>query len=98
MHKKKEGTRRRVPKKRTVIGQELTWRTVDAADPQQAAALLQKQSGKADARIKAAVKKLQDKGIIDVLQNRTKILERSSCRYCQDLSELEAWLNTEATV
>lgn len=32
-----------------------------------------------------------DKGIKDVLRNRTKILERTSCRYCASVSELEEW-------
>jgi hypothetical protein len=44
----------------------------------------------------ASVFVAQDKGIRDVLRNRTKTLERSSCLYCYDLRELEAWLNTEA--
>jgi hypothetical protein len=46
----------------------------------------------------ASVFVAQDKGIMDVLQNRTKVLDRSSCRYCYDLGELEAWLNTKAVV
>lgn len=37
----------------------------------------------------------QDKGIRDVLRNRTEILKRNSCRYCFDLPELEEWLKAE---
>jgi hypothetical protein len=37
----------------------------------------------------------QDKGIRDLLHNRTKILERNACRYCSDLSELEVWMKAE---
>ncbi len=44
----------------------------------------------------ASVFVAQDKGIRDMLQNRTNLLKRSSCRYCYDLSDLEKWLNTEA--
>jgi hypothetical protein len=37
----------------------------------------------------------KDKGIRDVLRNRTEILKRNACRYCCDLAELEEWLTTE---
>jgi hypothetical protein len=37
----------------------------------------------------------QDKGIRDVLRNRTEILKRNACRYCFDLVELEEWLKAE---
>jgi hypothetical protein len=37
----------------------------------------------------------QDKGIRDVLRNRTEILKHSCCRYCFDLAELEEWLKIE---
>jgi hypothetical protein len=40
----------------------------------------------------------QDKGIRDVLRNRTEIPERSTCRYCFDLGELEEWLRAEGLV
>jgi hypothetical protein len=43
----------------------------------------------------ASVFVAQDKGIRDVLRNRTEILKRNSCRYCFDLAELEEWLNVE---
>jgi hypothetical protein len=42
----------------------------------------------------ASVFVAQDKGIRDMLRNRTRILERSDCRYCFDLTELEEWLET----
>jgi hypothetical protein len=35
----------------------------------------------------------RDKGIRDVLQNRTDILRRNPCRYLSDLSDLESLLN-----
>jgi hypothetical protein len=44
----------------------------------------------------ASVFVAQDKGIRDVLRNRTGILKRSTCRYCFDLVELGEWLKTEA--
>ena len=37
----------------------------------------------------------QDKGIRDLLRNRTKILERNACCYCSNLAELEAWMKAE---
>jgi len=37
----------------------------------------------------------QDKGIRDVLRNRTGILKRSTCRYCFDLAEFGEWLRVE---
>jgi len=37
----------------------------------------------------------QDKGIRDLLQNRTKILKRTHCRYCPDLAGLEQWLEDD---
>lgn len=37
----------------------------------------------------------QDRGIRDLLRNRTKILQRNACRYCSDLVELEAWMKAE---
>lgn len=37
----------------------------------------------------------QDKGIRDVLRNRTDILAKTACRYCFDLAELERWLDLE---
>lgn len=37
----------------------------------------------------------QDKGIRDVLRNRTQILKRTTCCYCFDLAELEKWLEEE---
>jgi hypothetical protein len=43
----------------------------------------------------ASVFVAQDKGIRDVLWDRTEILKRNSCRYCFDLAELEEWLNVE---
>jgi hypothetical protein len=43
----------------------------------------------------ASVFVAQDKGIRDVLQNRTEILKRTACRYCFDLAELEEWLKEE---
>jgi hypothetical protein len=43
----------------------------------------------------ASVFVAQDKGIRDVLRNRTEILKRNPCRYCFDLAELEEWLKTE---
>jgi hypothetical protein len=46
----------------------------------------------------ASVFVAQDKGIRDVLRNRTKILGRTSCRYCFDLAELEDWLRTEGLI
>jgi hypothetical protein len=40
----------------------------------------------------ASVFVAQDKGIRDLLRNRTAILKRNSCYYCFDLAELEGWL------
>lgn len=37
----------------------------------------------------------QDKGIRDLLLNRTDILKHVSCRYCFDLAELQGWLKAE---
>jgi hypothetical protein len=37
----------------------------------------------------------QDKGIRDLLRNRTKILPRNACCYCSNLGELEAWMKAE---
>jgi len=37
----------------------------------------------------------QDKGIRDVVRNRTQILKRNACCYCFDLGELEEWLKKE---
>jgi hypothetical protein len=45
----------------------------------------------------ASVFVAQDKGIRDVLLNRTEVQQRSSCHYCYDLGEFEAWLSMEAT-
>jgi hypothetical protein len=43
----------------------------------------------------ASVFVAQDKGIRDVLCNRTEILKRNTCHYCFDLAELDDWLKTE---
>jgi hypothetical protein len=43
----------------------------------------------------ASVFVAQDKGIRDLLRNRTTILGRNSCLYCSNLAELEAWLKSE---
>jgi hypothetical protein len=43
----------------------------------------------------ASVFVAQDKGIRDVLRNRTEILKRNSCHYCFDLAELQEWLKVE---
>ena len=43
----------------------------------------------------ASVFVAQDRGIRDVLRNRTEILKRNACCYCFDLAELEDWLKTE---
>jgi hypothetical protein len=43
----------------------------------------------------AAVFVAQDRGIRDVLENRTEILTRNACRYCFDLVELTKWLRAE---
>jgi hypothetical protein len=43
----------------------------------------------------ASVFVAQDRGIRDLLRNRTKILGRNSCRYCSNLGELEAWMRDE---
>jgi len=37
----------------------------------------------------------QDKGIRDLLRNRTEILKRNPCCYCSNLTELEEWLKSE---
>jgi hypothetical protein len=36
----------------------------------------------------------RDKGIRDILRNRTKILSRTKCQYFDSLAALEPWLNT----
>ncbi len=36
----------------------------------------------------------KDKGIRDLLRNRTQILTRTKCFYCDGLAELEAWLSS----
>lgn len=46
----------------------------------------------------ASVFVAQDKGIWDVLRNRTEILKRNACHYCFDLIELENWLKAEGFV
>ena len=38
----------------------------------------------------------KDKGIRDLLRNRTQILARTTCVYCDGLTELEAWLAANA--
>jgi hypothetical protein len=43
----------------------------------------------------ASVFVAQDKGIRDILRNRTEILRRNLCHYCFDLAELEEWLKAE---
>jgi hypothetical protein len=45
----------------------------------------------------AAVFVSQDRGIKDLLRNKTDLLKRNSCRYCSDLGELEDWLKAEMT-
>jgi hypothetical protein len=38
----------------------------------------------------------KDKGIRDLLRNRTQILARTRCRYCDGFAELETWLSANA--
>ena len=46
----------------------------------------------------ASVFVAQDKGIRDVLRNRTDILKRNPCHYCSDLAEFEEWLKAEGMI
>jgi hypothetical protein len=41
----------------------------------------------------ASVFVAKDRGIRDLLKNRTTILKRSECHYCFELTDLERWLN-----
>jgi hypothetical protein len=39
----------------------------------------------------------KDKGIRDTLRKRTKILDRTTCQYCDGLEALDDWLTANVT-